>query len=157
MKKSLLIAAAAVTGMTLYSCQSDAPAGTWTESQLDSLKHSIVDSVVAAKNREHDSLMMDYQTRLSDSLRIVDSITKATGKMPTTVVVPSRPSSGSKPTTNNKPEPTAPPAETPNTGGNTDRPGAKNDGAPKANTDRPGAKSSSEDAPKKVSDRPGAK
>lgn len=154
MKKSLLIAAAAITGMSLYSCQNDAPAGAWTETQLDSLKLSIVDSVVAAKNREHDSLMMEYQTRLSDSLRIVDSITKATGKMPTTVVVPSRPSSSTKPSTNNKPEPTAPPAETPKNNG---RPGAKDDGAPKANTDRPGAKSSSDDAPKKVSDRPGAK
>lgn len=153
MKKSLLIAAVAASGLLLYSCQGDAPAGAWTDSRVDSLKNAIIDSVVAAKNREHDSLMMDYQTRLADSLRIVDSITKATGKAPTSVVV--RPSTP-KPSTNNKPAPEAEPTKPePTKPTVTDRPGAKNDGTPKSVTDRPGAKN--DGTPKSVNDRSGAK
>lgn len=124
--KKLIVLAAAASSMLIYSCQSDAPAGSWTQAQVDSLKQNIVDSVVAAKNHEHDSLMNEYNTRLADSLRIVDSIAKATGRMPTTPVVVNKGSGSGKPSTNNKPEPTAPAKETPKEVGN-GKPSMKND------------------------------
>lgn len=179
--KKLSILALAASAFFIYSCNQDggdngATDGAWSESQIEELKQSIIDSVVAAKNQELEALMIEYQEYFADSMRIVDSITKATGKPPVAPIVTKKPkpktnttqssssssssSSGSvqpqQPSQNQNVQPQQP---TKPSGGVDDRSGAKNskNDGPKSVNERDGAKNSKNDGPKSVGDREGTK
>lgn len=157
MKKLTLLAAAAGS-LLVYSCGSDAGAGAWTQAQVDSMKTSIIDSVVNAKNLELEQKMEEFKASLmpTDSTAVVPEENKS-GQP----VAGNKGNKGNnnKPSTNGKPQPSQPsqPTKPDNKGTVTDRSGAKNSEGPKTVNDRSGAKNSSNNAPKSVNDRPGAK
>lgn len=146
MKKSALLLLAGGL-LTFAACTNEqAPAGGFTQEQVDSAVNARVAELQASMQASNDSAINALAQWKADSM-----IAAAKGQAPATT----KPSTGktNPPKTTTPATPTAPAG--PEKGSVKDRPGSKNTNEPQTANDRPGAANSNE--PKKANDRPGAK